>query len=218
MAQLMLNWCSMSDRLSHLQYATTENRSMTHIRTISVLGLPAAFALLLVASQPTIAVSQKADASAPLIPLPTKVYTVEHPTFQAPKGHEFKAVFEINAGGADSVKVNAQLVTVGRFYNIHLQHGVAAKHIHAAAVVHGSGWQALLTDEAFAARFGVKSNPSRVLVEDLLKHGAQVVLCGQTAGSREIRREELIPGVQVAISAMTALNVFQAQGYQFNPW
>jgi intracellular sulfur oxidation DsrE/DsrF family protein len=51
-----------------------------------------------------------------------------------------------------------------------------------------------------------------------VQHGAQLVLCGQTAGSRGVRRDELIPGVKVAISAMTALNVLQADGYRFNPW
>jgi intracellular sulfur oxidation DsrE/DsrF family protein len=76
----------------------------------------------------------------------------------------------------------------------------------------------LLTDAAFAARFGGKPNPSRKLVEELLQHGAQLVLCGQTAGARGIRREELLPGVQVAISAMTALNVLHTQGYVYNPW
>jgi intracellular sulfur oxidation DsrE/DsrF family protein len=55
-------------------------------------------------------------------------------------------------------------------------------------------------------------------VEELLASNVQLVLCGQTAGFRGVKRDELLPGVQLGISAMTALNVFQAQGYQFNPW
>jgi intracellular sulfur oxidation DsrE/DsrF family protein len=142
---------------------------------------------------------------------------VDNPTFAVPKGHVFKALFEINAGGGDST-VNAQITTMARFYNLHVRHGYAEENVQAAAVVHGSGWPALLTDAAFGARFGGKSNPSRRLVEELLQHGAQLVLCGQTAGARGIRREELLPGVQVAISAMTAFNVLQTQGFLFNPW
>jgi intracellular sulfur oxidation DsrE/DsrF family protein len=143
---------------------------------------------------------------------------VDNPTFAVPKGHVFKALFEINVGGGDSVKVNEQITTMARFYNLHVRHGYAEENVKAAAVVHGSGWTALLTDAAFAARFGGKPNPSRKLVEELLQHGAQLVLCGQTAGARGIRREELLPGVQVAISAMTALNVLHTQGYVYNPW
>ncbi len=76
----------------------------------------------------------------------------------------------------------------------------------------------LLSDSAYGARFGGQANPSKRLVEELLANNVQLVLCGQTAGFRGVKREELLPGVQLAISAMSALNVFQAQGYQFNPW
>ncbi len=156
--------------------------------------------------------------SGPVIQSTGMSIKVDNPTFVVPDGHLFKAVFVIDAGGSDSVRVNAQLTTIARFYNLHVRHGYPVERVRAAAVVHGSGWQALLTDSAFAARFGGMPNPSKRLVEELLQHGAQLVLCGQTAGSRGIRREDLIPGVKVAISAMTALNVLQADGYQFNPW
>jgi intracellular sulfur oxidation DsrE/DsrF family protein len=85
-----------------------------------------------------------------------------------------------------------------------------------AAVFHGSGWMAIVS--GYGARFGGKPNPSKRLVEALLDNNVQLVLCGQTAGFRGVNREELLPGVQLAISAMTAFNVFQSQGYQFNPW
>ncbi len=156
--------------------------------------------------------------SGPVIQSTGMSIKVDNPTFVVPEGHVFKAVFVIDAGGADTVRANAQLTTIARFYNLHVRHGYAEDRVRAAAVVHGSGWQSLLTDAAFAARFGGKPNPSRALVDELLQHGAQLVLCGQTAGARGIRRDELIPGVKVAISAMTALNVLQADGYRFNPW
>jgi intracellular sulfur oxidation DsrE/DsrF family protein len=158
------------------------------------------------------------QTSGPVIQSTGQSYKVDNPTFDVPKGHVFKAVFVINAGGGDSIKVNEQLTTVARFYNIHVRHGYDEKNVKAAAIFHGQGWPALLSDSAFAARFGGKPNPSRKLVEELLQHGAQLVLCGQTAGGRGIKREELIPGVKVAISAMTAMNVLQSQGFLYNPW
>ncbi len=156
--------------------------------------------------------------SGPVIQSTGMSIKVDDPTFRAPENFVFKAVFEINAGGGDSIMVNAQLTSLARFLNMHVRHGYPEANVKAAAVVHGAGWPALLTDAAFAARFGGKPNPSRALVEELVQHGAQLVLCGQTAGARSIRRDELLPGVQVAISAMTALNVLQADGYRFNPW
>jgi intracellular sulfur oxidation DsrE/DsrF family protein len=127
-------------------------------------------------------------------------------------------LFIINAGGGDSVKVNEQLTTMARYFNLHARNGVAEDHVRGAAVLHGNGWPAILNDSAFAARFGGKPNPSRKLVEELLQHGAQLILCGQTAGNRGIRRDELLPGVKVAISAMSATEFLQSEGYSLIPW
>ena len=124
----------------------------------------------------------------------------------------------IDAGGTDPIRANPELTTLSRFYNVHARHGNPEDRVRVAAVVHGNGWQSLLTDDAYAFRFGKKLNPSRTLVEELVQHGAQLVLCGQTSGARGFRREELLPGVKIAISAMTALNVLQADGYRLNPW
>jgi intracellular sulfur oxidation DsrE/DsrF family protein len=156
--------------------------------------------------------------SGPVIQSTGMSIAVDNPTFTVPAGHVFKALFEINAGGGDTVKVNEQLVTMARFYNLHVRNGVPQARLHGAAVFHGSGWPALLTDAAFAARFGGKPNPTRRLAEELMQQGAQLVLCGQTAGNRGIRREELLPGVKVAPSAMTALMVLQADGFRLIPW
>lgn len=185
-------------------------------RTAVTLGtLTACWAVPALAQAPVIPGQQP---NGPVIQSTGMSIKVDNPTFVVPKGHVFKALFEINAGGGDSVKVNEQITTMARFYNLHVRHGYAEENVKAAAVVHGGGWTALLTDAAFAARFGGKPNPSRKLVEELLQHGAQLVLCGQTAGARGIRRDELLPGVQVAISAMTAFNVLQTQGFLYNPW
>ena len=158
------------------------------------------------------------QATGPVINTEGMSFKVENPTFDVPAGHVFKALWIINMGGGDSTKINQQLITIARFYNAHVRNGYAEDRLKAAAVFHGEGWTALLTDSAFVARYGGKGNPSKALVQELLQHGAQLVLCGQTAGSRGIHREELLPGVKVATSAMTAFNVLQAQGYQYNPW
>jgi intracellular sulfur oxidation DsrE/DsrF family protein len=158
------------------------------------------------------------QTSGPVISAAGPSFVVQEPTFATPARGDLKALFEINVGGGDTVKVNEQLVTMARFFNIHARNGVTESRLKAAAVIHGSGWTALLSDSAFAARFGGKPNPSRKLVEELLQHGAQLVLCGQTAGARNVRRDELLPGVKVSVSAMTAMIALQNDGYRFIPW
>ena len=158
------------------------------------------------------------QASGPVITAAGPSFVVQNPTFVTPARGDFKALFEIDAGGGDTLQVNEQLGTMARFFNSHARNGVAEGRLKAAAVFHGSGWTALLSDSAFAARFGGKPNPSRKLVEELLQHGAQLVLCGQTAGVRNIRRDELLPGVKVAVSAMMAFLTLQNDGYRMIPW
>lgn len=179
-----------------------------------------ALAVLLAAAPGALAAQQREvpgfQRAGPLITAGGMSVAVEDPTFVIPAGHVFKGVFVIDEG--DTTSVNEQLQTVARFLNLHARHGIPTDRLKAAAVVHGTGWRALLSDSAFGARYGGRVNPSRALVEDLLAHGVPLVLCGQTAAFRGVRREELLPGVQLAISAMTALNVFQADGYRYNPW
>jgi intracellular sulfur oxidation DsrE/DsrF family protein len=190
-----------------------------HLRVAVRATLLSSVAACLAAAQtPAPAPIPGQQMSGPVIQSTGMSIKVDDPTFVVPDGHVMKAVFEINAGGGDTVRVNDQLNNVARFYNVNVRHGLPESRVQAAAVFHGSGWPALLTDAAFAARFGGKPNPSRKLAEELMQHGAHLVLCGQTAGARGIRREELLPGVKVAISAMTAMQVLQASGYTFNPW
>ena len=200
----------------------TRSRAMNsvfHTRScIALLAFTLAAIAPLQAQQATPAALPGQQMSGPVIQSTGPSFKVDDPTFVVPDGQLFKALFVVNAGGGDSVKVNEQLITVARFYNIHVRNGIPEDRVKTAAVFHGNGWPALLNDAAFAARFGARSNPSKRLVEELLQHGAQLILCGQTAGNRGIRRDELLPGVKVATSAMTAVNVLQSQGYLYNPW
>jgi intracellular sulfur oxidation DsrE/DsrF family protein len=172
------------------------------------------------ASVPLAAQQQGANPSmtqsGPVVQSTGRSVQVDDATFKLPPGHVFKAVWVIDRH--DSVGPNQQLTTIARYVNLHARHGIPKDRVLGAAVVHGSGWMSLLSDSAYAARFPGKTNPSKQLVEELLANNVQLVLCGQTAGFRGVKRDELLPGVQLAISAMTALNVFQSQNYQFNPW
>lgn len=145
-------------------------------------------------------------------------FSVENPTFAAPSDHVFKVLFELAAGDGGGSQLHPELVTVARFLNLHARHGFPDDQVHAAAVAHGGAFTALLNDEAYAARHDGRPNPSAALVRELIAAGVPLILCGQTAGARGVAVADLIPGVQVGISAMTAVNVLLAQGYHYNPW
>ena len=62
----------------------------------------------------------------------------------------------------------------------------------------------MLDDDAYRERHGVE-NPNSELIRELVASGAQVILCGQTAAGRGIPTDRLADGVQLSLSAMTAL-------------
>jgi intracellular sulfur oxidation DsrE/DsrF family protein len=155
--------------------------------------------------------------SGPVITAAGPSLGVPDPSFRVPEGHLFRVVWEI-VDRVPEGEMNAELTTVARFLNLHARHGVELENIRLAAVVHGGGWGALLNEAAWGSRFEGTSNPSMELVQQLIDAGVEIVLCGQTAMARQISQDDLLPGVKIAWSAMTALHWFQSQGYTFNPW
>lgn len=140
------------------------------------------------------------------------VYAVAAPDFATPSG-PFKVVFEVALGAPEPDQLNARLETVARYLNMHAQAGVAVEDMEVALVVHGSAGKDLLAREGFRARHGV-DNPNYDMVQQLIEAGVEVVLCGQTQVHRGLRRDQLAPGVKVALSAMTVLVTLQSRGYQ----
>jgi intracellular sulfur oxidation DsrE/DsrF family protein len=56
------------------------------------------------------------------------------------------------------------------------------------------------------------------LVEALLEADVRFILCGQSAAAYGIKPEDLIPGVEMSLSAMTAHALLQANGFTANPF
>lgn len=180
---------------------------------------------LLIAAAALPAVLSAQATPGPVIHSGGAVFDVKSPTFTTPIDHEYKVVFEISEGvtapaaGATARPAgpNTQLNTVARFFNLHVRNGVDRKNVHLAAVVHGTAGKDLLDNATYRELYGT-DNPSAALIAELVDAGVQIVLCGQTAAGRNIPTDKLLPGVKLALSAMTALHVFQSEGYTLNPW
>ena len=161
--------------------------------------------------------AQQNTSAGPLIHSAGAVFSVDAPDFETRPDIDYKVAFELAAAADSPDQLNRSLNSVARFMNMHGQAGVPAHRIKPAVVVHGpAGWE-LLDDASYSERHGV-ANPNRTLIRELINAGVDVILCGQTAASRGIPRDGLIPGVQMALSAMTAFVALQEDGYWVNPW
>lgn len=123
-----------------------------------------------------------------------------------------KVAFDVSAA-SEGEAVNRNLDSAARFLNMHALAGLPAENVKVAIVVHGPAAADLLTD---AARGG--PNPNVGLIAELVAAGASIQLCGQTAASKDIDAEDLLPGVTLALSAMTAHALLQQEGYTLNPF
>lgn len=172
------------------------------------------FSLLIFSMGPGFVHAQSPSRSpGPLIPDFGAVWDVPKPDLKVNKKMEYKVMFDIYSSPDDPEALNRGLNTLARFMNMHAKAGVPARNIHVAAIVHNKASWDLLTDVAYMEKYGVK-NPNRELIRQLTAAGADIYQCGQSLYSRAVPREALVPEVQVALSAMTAILQLKEEGYQ----
>ena len=174
-------------------------------------------ALLTLAIIAPAAHGQQRPETGPLVPSGGPVFEVENPDFPTPMDTPLKAVFELRDAPRSPEGGQPQIGTMARYLNMHAKHGVPRENLRVAGVVHGGAVWAVVSDERYREEHGT-DNPNKDVIAEILASGGQLVLCGQSAAARGVDREDLLPGVQLALSAMTALTVFQQDGYQIILW
>ena len=118
-----------------------------------------------------------------------------------------KHSFDVSTPEADG-KPNATLVSAARFINMHASAGVAEDNIQVAIVVHGQATKEMADENSASAG----------LIKALTDHGVRIIVCGQSAAYYDVATDDLLPGVEMALSAMTAHAVLQQQGFTVNPF
>ncbi|MFH6603988.1 DsrE family protein [Maribacter algicola] len=160
----------------------------------------------------TASFSQK-KSDGPIISGFGEVFMIENPDFKVDPTQEYKAVFDIMNSPESHDALNRSIETAARFLNMHAQAGVPKDKLRAAIVVHNAASKDIITNEAYQKRYG-SDNPNSGLIQALLDADVQVIFCGQSSAARNFPKEELIEGVQLALSAMTVLIDLQNQGYR----
>lgn len=127
----------------------------------------------------------------------------------------FQIAFDAVDKGPDD-KPNSQLESLARFLNMHVRAGLDPKNLQLALVVHGKATQDLLNETQYRSKFE-STNPNSELIDELLKNRVRIIVCGQSAAYQGIENKHLYPGVEMALSAMTAHALLQQQGYTLNP-
>jgi intracellular sulfur oxidation DsrE/DsrF family protein len=82
------------------------------------------------------------------------------------------------------------------------------------AIFHGDAAYLVLNDGAYNANRHVETgNPYKNILDDMMKNGVQVELCGATAKGNGWGNADLLPGVKVNLNAMVRLTQLEQDGY-----
>lgn len=115
-------------------------------------------------------------------------------------------------------KVNPGLGRAKAFLDTMKEAGVPADHVKTAVVIHGAAVMDVTRPERYARYYGEAENPNIKLIEELVAAGTEIWVCGVSAKAQGVGNADLLPGVKMAWSAMTANAELQRRGFTLNPY
>ncbi len=133
-----------------------------------------------------------------------------------PKDAQFKVSFDISRQ-AQAGTVNRSIESAARFINMHVAAGVKPENLDLAMVIHGGAVKDMTVDPFYQQAVSA-DNANAALIKTLQDHGVKFYVCGQSAAYHGVNHADLLPGVKMALSAMTAHALLQQQGYTLNPF
>ena len=129
-----------------------------------------------------------------------------------------RVAFDIS-DAAEPGEVSRRIDSAARFINMHARAGLEPMNVEVAIVLHGRAAWDVTNADWYAAHQDGAVNANADLVAQLIDlGGVRFFVCGQTAAYYDITAEDLLPGVQMSLSAMTAHALLQQDGYTLNPF
>lgn len=144
------------------------------------------------------------------------VFKIDDRDMKLKKDFKYKVFFDVAEPAKETFNLNRRMESVARFINMHAMNGVKPENMDIAVVIHGGATRDTLNQEAYQEKF-MDDNPTLKLIEQLHAKGVKFYLCGQSFYFMQHKRSELAPQIQLALSAMTASTMLQAEGYTLIP-
>jgi intracellular sulfur oxidation DsrE/DsrF family protein len=142
------------------------------------------------------------------------VLPVEGVDFTPDPQKQYNLVFDFTHFNKDTSNksINDGLTEIARIINLHVAAGIPKDHIHPVIVSHAKALFSIFNNDAYLKKYK-KDNPNTKIVNDMMAAGIKFIACGQAMNFLDIKKEQLYPGVKVAVSAKTTVSYFVQQGY-----
>jgi intracellular sulfur oxidation DsrE/DsrF family protein len=129
-----------------------------------------------------------------------------------PSGTEIKLAVDISEGG-ERGQINPAFENAASLLNLWHAAGIPRDKTQLALVVHGSAYRDLLTGAAYGG-----SNPNAELIALLQAQGVRIYYCGQSAVYHDVGAQDLLPGIDISLSATTTHALLQHEGFAIKPF
>ena len=133
---------------------------------------------------------------------------------------QYKFVIELGEKVEDKTKVADMLDYAARMYNLHRYAGIPKENIELALVIYSGSACMVVANPQYAKRYkkdsvnSIIENPNGPLLDEFIKNGIQVIVCGQSMMKQKLTPTDIYPGVNMAVSRFTATTDLMLKGYQ----
>lgn len=140
------------------------------------------------------------------------IYEVPEATERPDPSLDYKIIVDMTTGPEDPKQISRWVDNVARLMNLHGLAGVKKDQMHVKVVIHGGAIFTTLNNSEYNSRYQV-DNPNLPVYEALKGAGVEVFVCGQTLRARSLTKDNILPGIEVAHSALTTITTYVPQGY-----
>ncbi len=153
----------------------------------------------------------------PLIKNYGRILDLENVELKPDPDREYKIVIELVHDMKKPKRLNFSANNIARLINLHAIGGVKPQNLKVAVVVHAQATNSMVNQEAYQKKYDVES-PYVDFYKELAEAGVDLVVCGQSLNLFGQKPENVLPGVKVATSALTAVSTYQLKGYAYFKW
>ncbi len=140
------------------------------------------------------------------------VRRVQGAAFEPKPGIACKVVFDIRQGPESPDAILHGLLSAARLVNLVGLVDPELRGLQLAAVFHGEATEVCLKEDVYRQQHGV-ANPNASVLRQLRTAGARLYVCGQSLEQRSYNREMILPELDLAFSALTALITLESKGF-----
>lgn len=150
----------------------------------------------------------------PIIPNFGRILDLENVDVKPDPNRQYDILIEIVHDMEKPERLNFYANNVARLINLHAIGGVDKDNLNVVVVIHAQATHSVINNAAYLEKYEVDS-PYVKYFQELHEAGVELIVCGQSLSMFGHKKEDVLPNVKIATSALTAISSYQLQGYAF---